>query len=92
MDQKCKHYKSIQIPTDPYDYLLIGQKEYPIIQWTNQRQCMKTVSWSASLWSCDSAFSKLYHNWFNKWIFDDFNQSEIVLEGQYRSAQGVNGD
>ena len=31
---------------------------------------------------CGATFSKPYHDWLNKWIFDDMNQSEMVLEGQ----------
>ncbi len=56
--------------------LLIGQKEYSIIYWTNHRGCKK----KSHVQIFDTTLSKPYHYWLIKPTFHDINQSKMSLE------------
>ncbi len=64
--------------------LLIGQWEYFIICWTNQRGCKKNY---LHVQVCSATVSKPFHNWLTKLTYCDMNQSEKPLDTN--STQGV---
>ncbi len=70
-------YTSFMQGLKPHEnYLPIGQMEYSVMYWTNQRGCKKKC---CHVQLCDAQLSNPYSNWLKKCIFHGINQSEMCV-------------